>query len=261
MAPGAAPAHRLGPVQSVDRALLLLRAVGRLRRPCSLAELSAEAGLGRTTAYRLLATLEAHRMVEREPLTGRYVVGSAALDLGVSAHAAGPLRWQARPALEALSLRVRETVNLNVLEGGAVISIDQIDGPGVLVASWLGRPVPLHATPAGHVALAWMDEPEREAVLAAPLPSFTPATVTDPARLRTVLSAVRERGYAVVVDDVETGLSGVSAPVLDDVGRAPVSISVWGPSSRLTPERLEQFGSETVRAAARVAEARVAAPR
>jgi IclR family acetate operon transcriptional repressor len=252
---GAAATRRPGPVQSVDRALLLLRAVGRLRRPCALGELAAEVGLGRTTAYRLLATLEAHRMVEREPLTGRYVVGPGALELGVAASSAGPLRWRARPALEALSLAVRETVNLNVLERGAVLSIDQIDGPGVLVASWLGRPVPLHATPAGHVALAWMDPAERDAILAGPLQSFTPATVTDPVQLQSTLAAVRQRGYALVVDDVETGLAGVSAPVLDDAGRAPVSLSVWGPSSRLTAERLHEFGRETVRAAARVAAA------
>ena len=72
------------PVQSVDRALELLAAVASSDHPPTVAQLSAVCGLNRSTAWRLLATLETHGMVERQP-SGGYRVGYGALRLGAAA--------------------------------------------------------------------------------------------------------------------------------------------------------------------------------
>ena len=71
------PEPGLRTIQSVDRAAALLKAVAASRDPLSVVELAAQCGLNRSTAWRLLATLDSQGLVERDPVTQRYSVGYA----------------------------------------------------------------------------------------------------------------------------------------------------------------------------------------
>src|SRR5436309_3187113 len=159
------------------------------------------------------STLADRGLIERDPLSDKYRLGFGLIRLAGAAMAGLDLVSTARPILEDLADRTRETVNLGVLSGDGVVYIDQITGTRSIVAvSWVGRRTPLHATSNGKVLLAWLSDEERERVLSRPLERATPNTVVDLEELRGQLLEVRTRGYAQAREELEEGLNAVAAP-------------------------------------------------
>jgi IclR family acetate operon transcriptional repressor len=234
-------------VQSVDRAAALLRAVGEHREPAAVADLAAACALNRSTAWRILSTLEHHGLVERDPATGRYTVGYAMIALAAAA-GHDPLVRRAHPVLEALAQECGETVSLAVPRQLQLVYVDQVQAPHVMAADWLGRATPLHATSTGKAFLARLAPEERAVALAAPLERFTDTTITDRGALAVELDAVRQDGYALSRGELEPALWGASAPVL--AGPRVVAVaSVWGTEARIRARGLQALGERTARAA------------
>jgi len=240
-------------VQSVARAAELLKALGAAGAPATAFELADRCGLNRSTAWRILATLEDEGLVEREPATGRYAVGYAVVALGAAA-GHDPLVRRAHPALRALAEACRETASLAVPRGVQLVYVDQVQAPHVMAADWLGRATPLHATSTGKALLAWLSADELGAALPGRLERFTEATITTRAVLRTELAGVRARGYAVSRGELEAALWGVSAPVLDS-GRPIAIVSIWGAETRIRARGLDALGARTADAARAIAAA------
>ncbi len=247
------PAGRARTIQSVDRAAALLKAVADSPRPLTVIELAERTGLNRSTAWRLLATLAAHGLVERDPVSQRYSVGYAILRIAASAEHDSIVR-RARPVLEHLALETGEAVNLALAKGVHLVYVDQVDPPQILAPNWLGRHVPLHATSSGKAFLASLEPAERDGLLGERLEEFTPTTVTDRAVLEQELAAARADGYAVCVGELEDSLYGASAAVLSEQGRPLAIVSVWGPERRVPKARLAAIGELTVAAAAQIRE-------
>jgi DNA-binding IclR family transcriptional regulator len=242
-----------GRVQSLERAIALLEAVGDASPEGEpVAALALRCGLNRATAWRLLGTLEAHGLVDRDPATQRYTVGFAVSRLAGSAGVDGLVR-RAHPVLTRLSEQTGETVDLAVARALGLTYVDEVAPPAVLTANWLGRSVPLHATSAGKALLAWLPEDDVAALLEGRLTRYTSSTTISMKVLRSDLAQTRARGYGVCVGELEPTLNGVSAPVLDAGGRPVAVLSVWGPGDRVTPARFDELGALTVQAAADVA--------
>ena len=244
-------------VQSVARAAELLKALGAHGGPATVFELADRCGLNRSTAWRILATLEDEGLVERDPATGRYEIGYALVALGAAA-GHDPLIRRAHPALRALAEACLETASLAVPRGMQLVYVDQVQAPHVMAADWLGRATPLHATSTGKALLAWLSEDDIGAALPGRLERFTDTTITTRPVLRTELAQVRARGYAISRGELEPALWGVSAPVLDG-GRPVAVVSVWGVESRIRARGLDALGARTLAAADEIAAA--AAPR
>lgn len=254
MAPGADATGASGRVQAVDRAVALLHAVaasGSEGRAGS--DLAADCGLNRATAWRLLATLEHHGLVERNRGTNRYAVGFALTRLS-SAGAPDALVRQAHPVLAALSQQTGETASLAVAQHAGLTYIDEVAPSTVLTARWLGRQVPVHATSAGKALLAWLPDEEVSAICSAPLVGYTPTTRTDEQRLRRELATIRERGYGISDGELETEVYGVAAAALDRYGRPFAVVCLWGPAERFA-DRFADLGSLVRDGADRLAEA------
>lgn len=235
-------------VQAVDRAVALLKAVAASEHPATALELADACRLNRSTAWRLLATLEHHGLVEREPATQRYGLGFAATQLtSTDGHAA--LVRRARPTLQRFSEASGELVTLAVPRGFDLVYVDQVDPPSSIAPDWLGRSLPLHATSAGKTFLAWLSDTEREAILPAQLERYTPTTITDRGRLEAELAEIRRDGYGICVGETEEFSNGASAAVLDRRARPVAIVNAWGPSQRVTRQRLPSLGRQALRAA------------
>lgn len=231
-------------VQSVERAAELLKAVASAAEPCTAPALADRCGLNRSTTWRLLATLERHGLVDRDPATGRYSVGHAVVQMaGASGYEA--LGRRAQPLLRRLADDTGETVNLAVPHLVQLVYVSQVQAPHVMTANWLGRPVALHATSTGKAFLAWLAAEERAATLAEPLEGYTKATLTDAMALEAELQAVRRRGYAVSRGELEPGLWGVSAAALDERERPAAVVSVWGSEGRIREKGFRVLGDAT----------------
>jgi DNA-binding IclR family transcriptional regulator len=234
---------------SADRVVKVLDLLGTAQDGLGVTEVARELGVHRSTASRLLGTLAASRIVERDPRTAGYRLGARIVGLAASAVARLPVVSQARPDLEHLSVASSETVNLSILDGTHVVYVDQVTpAQTVVMASWVGRRSPAHASSSGKAMLAFGDPILRESVLRGPLEAVTPKTVTDPARLRAILDQTRRRGYAVSTGELEEGLVTLAAPVLVD-GRAVAAVSLSGPSSRIPARDVSRLARLLVDAA------------
>ncbi|MEA2581026.1 MAG: hypothetical protein QOE83_1918 [Actinomycetota bacterium] len=238
---------------SADRVVAVLDQLAGVPEGVGVTDVARQLGVHKTTASRLLGTLALTGVIERDAATRRYRLGARLVSLAGAAMARLPVVSQARPELEHLAAVATETANLAILDGRHVVYVDQVVPPqAVVMASWVGRRSPAHASSSGKVLLAFGEEAVREAALSAPLEQLTPLTITDPQRLRTLLEDTRRRGYASGVGELEDGLVTVAAPVMVDQ-RAVGAVSLSGPSFRIPPRDQPHLGRLLIDAAAAIA--------
>lgn len=242
-------------VQSVDRALRLLEVVAATSpRGETVATLAARCDLNRATAWRLLGTLEARGLVERDPHTNRYRIGLAMIRMSASAGYDGLVR-RTRHVLERVSELTGETADLAVVGQHGVTYVGEVAPPAVMAVNWIAREVPLHATSTGKAFLAWLPVEEARGLLDVPLARYTDTTVTDLEALMAQLDEIRGRGFADCAGELESGLYGVSAPILNHDDRPLGVFSIWGPVGRVPITRFAELGPVAVAAAAEVRDA------
>ena len=227
-----------GGVQSVDRALTILEVLARIGE-AGVTEIAAELGVHKSTAFRLVTTLEGHRLVEQTVDRGKYRLGVGLLRLAGATTARLDLVQEARPVCRQLAADTGETVNIAVLSESSALYLDQVAGSSALQPhNWVGQHIPLHATSNGKVLLSGLDDAALDEVLGA-LSRYTSLTITRKSLLREELALVREQGYAVAVDELEVGLTAAAAPIRNAHGDVVASMSVSGPTFRLSSERVK----------------------
>jgi DNA-binding IclR family transcriptional regulator len=244
-------------IESVKRAIAILRCFSRSRPELGVTELSREIGVHKSTISRLLATLEPEGFVNRNPDTGRYRLGVGLLELAglVTIHI--DLRHVARPLLVQLAEQTLETVNLAVRDHNRVVNIELVPSRDrrILNIGWVGRRTPLHVASTGKVFLAHLSEAERETLIQEPLELFTEHTITDLQELREELLVAQERGFATGLEEVEIGLNAVGAPIRDHTGNVIAAVSTAGPAYRLSRERiLEEVAEQVITCANRISQ-------
>lgn len=225
-------------VQSVERALAILDILARSGE-AGVTAIAKELGVHKSTAFRLVTTLEQGGLVEQSEERRKYRLGMGILRLAGATTARLDLVQEARPISRRLAATTGETVNIAVLADRAALYLDQVAGSSSLQShNWVGQHIPLHATSNGKVLLSGLDDAELVRVLGTDLPAFTDATVTDLELLRKEIAEVRERGYGTAVDELEVGLTAVAAPIHNAHGDVIAAISVSGPTFRLVDTQL-----------------------
>ena len=232
-------------IRSVDRAVAILDVLAAEGWKAG-AEVARELGVHRSTALRLLATLERHGLVERDRRTAKYRLGGRLVQLASAVRGEADLRLAARPVCETLARAVGETVTLDVLDGDEIVPVEQASGStSVVSVSWLGTRSPAHCTASGKVILAFGPEDARARFLSRPLERRTPRTITTPADLGSQLSAAREAGFASTSEELEVGLSAIAAPVRGRGGEVVAALDVSGPAHRFGEDALSEMVART----------------
>jgi DNA-binding IclR family transcriptional regulator len=234
--------------QALDRAVQLASMVVEADAPLSFADLQAASGLAKSTTSRMLAALERGGLLERDE-SGGYVAGSL-----FWLYAARHDPWEqlvrlARPGMERVGGDTQETVHLSVIRGDRVVQVAQVDSHYLLgTRDWTHIDVPAHTSALGKVFLAWGALVLQEA----PLERRTPETLTTRTALERDGVLTRGRGYAVTVDELEVGLTGIAAPVCGSSGDVVAALGISGPTSRLDG-RVQELGRQLVTRATEVA--------
>lgn len=238
-------------VQSVDRAIVILEILARSGE-VGVTELARELGVHKSTAFRLVAALERRDLVEQNAGRGKYRLGTGILRLAGATTSRLDLVQESRTVTRALAQHTGETVNLAVLSDGAALYMDQIAGSSALQPhNWVGQRIPLHATSNGKVLLSVMDRTEVARQVPA-LRAYTANTITTLEGLMRELDEVRQRGFAIAIDELEIGLTAVAAPVRNIHGEVMASLSISGPTFRLDARRVPQMTDAVVVAAQEV---------
>jgi DNA-binding IclR family transcriptional regulator len=224
-------------LQTADRALRILQLFATPGEAISVAEVSRRLALNRSTASRLVSTLEARGFLERRLPAGPLSLGSEVARLGRLALGARDLVGLSRPLLEQLSAQTGETATLGVPAGDRVAIVGQSHGRHhVSSGNWVGVRTPPHCCSDGKVLLAY----GALAVGPGPLPRIAANTIVDRRALARELRTIRQRGFAVAEGELEDGLVGVAVPVRDR-GICVAALCVSGPRYRLDVDAIETF--------------------
>ncbi|MFI6360107.1 IclR family transcriptional regulator [Streptomyces sp. NPDC050743] len=239
-------------VRSVLRALDLLALFDESHRSRSVRELIDGSGLAKSTVVRLLATLEQRGLLWSRG-DGRLTPGAGLLRWAALAQDAWRLPPEAVECLRALSVQSGgESSRIYIRQGTSRVCVAQHEGTQQLRhVVRIGEEMPLWAGASGHVLLS--DCPpeflHRLASAAGQGPDFE-SQIADRAR------RAADQGWAVSHGEREEGVSAVAAPITDEAGRVVAAVSLGGPSSRFTLERVEAFLPVLTKAAERLSDLR-----
>ena len=239
-------------LSSVRNAARVLRAFSHADQELGVTELSRRLGLGKSTTHRLVATLEAERLLEQDPATGKYRLGLALYELGTTVTEHVDLHQAALPVLTTLRHRTGEMVHVAVLDGLEAVYVERLESPYMLpVFRRVGHRLPAHWTSSGKVLLAALPRVELERRLkgaAAGRPD-QPHDHRPPgagARAR----AGGEAGLGSNFEEGELGVSSVGAPLRGGDGKVIAAVTVVGSSERVNEETLRRYRAAVLEAAA-----------
>ncbi|MEZ4484924.1 MAG: IclR family transcriptional regulator, partial [Syntrophotaleaceae bacterium] len=230
-------------IQAVSHALDLLEQFhGDDVDELGVTELSKRLKLHKNNVFRLLATLESWGYIEQNKATENYRLGLKSLELGQTFIKKMGLLHQAKPVLEELVEACNETSYVAIFKDGYIVYLDVVETRlTVRVVSRVGTRLPSHCTAAGKVHLAHMSDEELESCLPGQeLEAYTPHSITDRELLKKDLTKVLEQGYALDIEELDIGVRCVAAPIRDYTRRIVGALSISGPATRFSDERLEK---------------------
>lgn len=222
---------------AVDKAMALLRAFGdEATTGVGVSELARRAELSKSTAFRLLASLQSNGAVDRAG--NAYRLGKLIQDLGTTQetdlHAS--LRDALTPFMVNLYETTRQTVHLGVLQSTDVVYLNKLYGQlAVRSPSRIGGRLPSYCTAVGKVLLAYNPD-IAAAVMKKEMHAWTQNTITSADKLAAELSIIRRENVGYDRDEILLGLNCVAAPVFSGSGRAVAALSISGPTGRFDPQ-------------------------
>jgi DNA-binding IclR family transcriptional regulator len=223
------------PVQSVQRALGILKCFSVDSPELGITEIAESLGLHKSTVHRLMITLMGEGFVHVVE-GGRYALGWRMYELGAAVSVWGEIRNVVVETLQSLVDQTGESAHLAVLDGLDVLYIEKVEPSRPLrMPSARGKRVPPYCSALGKVLLAGLDEKALLAYLyASTFTPYTGKTITDPDMLRNEIARIRVDGFAVDREELEEGLMCIGAPVVDGNGLVCAAVSISGPISRLS---------------------------
>jgi len=250
----AAPAAQpTGQVQSLTRGLKLLEAIAESHGSVALTELAQQSGLPNSTTHRLLTTMQQLGFVRQVGDLGYWTIGAHAFVVGSSFLQSRNLLAMVHPMLRQLMEASGETVNLAVLDlsDHQAVIIDQVQCTQLMrMSAPIGGKLPMHASGAGKAFLANLSEQQVTDLLHRKgLHHYTPHTLMSPQSLKENLAQARKAGYAFDDEEHALGLRCVASCIYDEHGEPFAAISISGPISRITDDRVTEIGAMVIKAA------------
>ena len=234
---------RAAPVKSALRTLQILEALSGSASNKSVATLSRDLQIPKSSLHGILRTMEAHGWLETDTTGTLYRLGLRALLTGTAYVESDDIVTLTQMALDSLSDRFGETVHLGRLDGPNVIYLAKRESAHALrLYSAVGRRLPAHATALGKSLLAQSSDEEVDRRLTWPLAALTSKTITDPAALHTELAHIRDLGYATDDGENTEGIKCIAVALRPTRGSYN-AISCSVPEGRMSDSRRDEIAS------------------
>ena len=229
-------------IKSIDKALVILEEI-KNNKQASLAEISKNLKINKTTAYHILCSLEQAKYIRKNNGTYKYELGIKLMELGFAFSEQLDFTKEAMPYLQYLVDKYSETVHLAVMDEDQVFYVDKIEGTkSINIRSNKGKKLPLHCTGVGKVLLAFQPEATIKRIIDEQnLTRYTDNTIVNPQELNYELSKIRNSGYAIDDEEIETGLLCVAGPIFNYTGQVVSAISISAPKIRINTQTLKVY--------------------
>ncbi|CNK56696.1 IclR family transcriptional regulator [Yersinia frederiksenii] len=247
------PTAATGQVQSLTRGLKLLEYISEAQGSVALTDLAQQAGLPNSTTHRLLTTMQQQGFVRQVGDLGLWTMGAHAFIVGSSFLQSRNLLAMVHPMLRRLMDESGETVNLAVLDHSdyQAIIIDQVQCTALMrMSAPIGGKLPMHASGAGKAFLSTLSDDQLVQLLHKKgLHAYTQHPRPSPASLKENLALIRKQGYSFDDEEHALGLRCIAACLFDEHHEAFAAISISGPVSRITDDRVTELGALVIHAA------------
>jgi DNA-binding IclR family transcriptional regulator len=226
------------PESTALRAFSVLEYVIKAGVPVSLDDATQACNLPKPTVFRILAMLHEADLLQREPLSKRYIIGPRMSQLALDVMQHSTLRAQCHTVLQELVDEIGESCNLTMLDGNEVLYIDRVETPLPLrLHLEPGTRVPLHCTASGKIFLGEMSAKQIHRLLGKmPLKRYTDKTITDRAMLSEEIRRTKETGIGTHDGELFDASVALAVPVTDQHGRVYAALAVHAPSARMSIE-------------------------
>lgn len=224
-----------GANQSVTMSARILGELASSNQPLGVSEIARRLGESKARVFRHLATMKQCGFVSQEQAGDAYQLGWNIYRLGVAAANQFGLTRVAQRHMTKLRDTTQETTALAIPASGDALVVGSVQSERqVAISIKHGVVIPANSSALGRVILAFAPESVQEEVLARPLKAFNDQTITDPARLRRRLSAVRQHYYEVAINENDYGIATLAAPVFDADNRLAAAVAVVGSPFNIT---------------------------
>ncbi|WP_334031654.1 IclR family transcriptional regulator [Burkholderia orbicola] len=222
--------------QSLEKGLNVLRAFSAKRRTMTLAEVADAAGMTKSSAQRMVYTLEKLGYIRKHPVTRRYQLTPHVMRIGFNYLAADTLIDVANPFLSELTNLTGETTNLTEPDEDEMVYVARfVSTKFVPIHMPIGSRIPMYCTGSGRAFLSALPPGDARARLDGMVRTpHTPRTVTALDDLVALLDGVRREGYATNQEELFIGDMSIAAPVLGSQGQPVAAVHVVAPTSRWT---------------------------
>ena len=239
----------------LGRLIAVLETVAIAGRAVSPADVQHATGLPRPTCYRLLQTLAEHRLLDAPEAASRYLIGERLKRIALLGQSDVDVRQAAAPTLKETAIAFGEAVFLSRFRDKTV-EIIHVETPANAARSFIHPGLgnrPIHACSCSKAIAAFADQAFQSEILSSPLRAYTEQTKTHPGDIEQEFAAIRDRGYAECVEEIEVGVSSVAAPIrVGDLG-VPFSVGATGPIRRFTNHHREKIGTGLIKVADQIA--------
>lgn len=228
-------------VQSIDRAVMMLKLFSETTRELKLTEIAERLDLHKSTTFGILSTLKYNGLISQNEDNQKYSLGTYLLELSNTLVNSMDIRAIAYMILNNLRNTLEETVHLGMIENFEVIYIDKQESTqSMRIFTTIGARNPAYCTGIGKAMMAYMDQEYLKTKLPDALERFTEKTIVDKAQLLAQFSEIRKNGYAMDDEERIEGLTCVAAPIFDHMGKVKYAISVSGPSVRMSDKKIQE---------------------
>lgn len=233
-------------IQSVNRAVQIIRCFEN-NEELGVTEISKMLELHKSTAFGLISTLEANKLLEKNTYTGKYRLGLELFRLGTKVNSA--LRHISMPYLEKLVKMYQETVNLVSWDDLSVIYLEKVESPrSMRISTMVGGRLPLYCTAVGKAIMSGLPGEELNSILdRIEFKKYTDNTLCSVKSILEYLEKAKANGYAEESEELEIGLSCVAAPIYNHFGIPIAAVSLSGPSFRLNESFRKEISAELIR--------------
>jgi IclR family KDG regulon transcriptional repressor len=236
-------------IESLAKALTILGLFKFNKPEWGVTEIARELGMQKSTVFRLLATMQEFGFVRKAKTGTGYRLGIRLFELGNVVAATFDLRDIALTYLHKISARTGETVHLGIINERDVIFIENVTGRNMLKSSvLLGERFPLYCTGVGKTIFGFRPLRERKEIInKIDFIKFTDNTIVNLEAFEVEMELTRRRGYAVDDMEHEVGVRCIAAPIWDSSGQAVASLSISGPSIRITHAKIPELAQLVVK--------------
>ncbi|WP_245808834.1 IclR family transcriptional regulator [Shouchella patagoniensis] len=223
-------------LSSVRNAMRVLRCFSMDEPEMKLTDIAKKLDMGKSTVSRMMTTLAREGFVEKNPVNQQYRLGLSILSLASVCTATYEIHKEAMPVLHELSEKTKETSHIAILDANDIIYLHKVESKHQVRAfTHIGKRNPSYCTSSGKVLLAHhthqkdiLDSIEENGFKA-----YTKKTITDRKKLESILMEVKEKGYALSIEELSDGVITIAAPVRDYTGSVIASVNLIGPVQRL----------------------------